>query len=106
ARNTTWLVMDEWIEQYSTPDEPEQPVTKAKPRKAAAKKSATKKPAVKKSSAKKAPAKAAAKKVSPKVPEQTAPRAIAEVAPDRSAIGSNRDRRFTSQSSRGLAQKR
>ncbi|MFL6171971.1 MAG: alpha/beta fold hydrolase [Marmoricola sp.] len=134
ARTTTWVVMDEWIEQYSKPDEPQQPVTKATARKTTkkpakkttkkttAKKTAAKKStqttttqtttqtttrtAAKKSAAKKAPAKAAAKKVSPKVPEQTAPRAIAEVAPDRSAIGSNRDRRFTSQSSRGLAQKR
>src|SRR5689334_15777019 len=84
ARNTTWVVMDEWIEQYSTPDEPEQPVTRAR-KKVAATKTATKKAAVKKAPVKKAPArKVPAKKVSakkaasPQVPEQTTPRAVAE----------------------------
>lgn len=118
ARTTTWVVMDEWIEQYSTPDESEQPVTevssrarpakKAPARKSTAKKAGTtKKAAVKKAPARKAPAKkAAASEPNPAVPEQPAPRAVAEVAPDRSAIGSNRERRFSSTSSRSLAQKR
>jgi polyhydroxyalkanoate synthase len=109
ARNTTWVVMDEWIAQYSTPDDRVaekkvgrkavgKTVTKTA-RKSAAKKSATspgvpatpRKAAVKKPATKKAAQKSA-------VP--------AEVAPDRSAIGSNRERRFSSSSSRDLAQKR
>jgi polyhydroxyalkanoate synthase len=108
ARNTTWVVMDEWIEQYSTPDEPELQVAKATPRKkAAAKKAPAKKAAAKNAAVKKTPAKrTTAKKTSPSVPEQVAARAVAEVAPDRSAIGSNRERRFSSESSRSLAQKR
>ncbi|MCX6396580.1 MAG: alpha/beta fold hydrolase [Propionibacteriales bacterium] len=96
ARTTTWVVLDEWIGQYSTPDDRE---TTAKPaavaKKAAAKRTAT----AKKTAAAKAPArKAAAKK--------PAPKPAVEVAPDRSAIGSNRERRFSSTSSRDLAPKR
>lgn len=97
ARHTTWVVLDEWIAQYSTPDDREQvPVTKAT-RKAAAKKAPAKKTAATKPPAKKAVAKKTpARKVA----------APSEVAPDRSAIGSNRERRFSSTSSRDLAQKR
>ncbi|RNL66134.1 alpha/beta hydrolase [Nocardioides marmoriginsengisoli] len=99
ARHTTWVVMDEWITQYSTPDDrvPAQrtPGAKAtKPAKKAAKKATAKKSPAKKAAPRKAPVKkAAAKKAS-------------DVAPDRSAIGSNRERRFSSSSSRDLAQKR
>jgi len=106
ARNTTWVVMDDWIAQYSTPDDREQPVAKRTAGKRPAKKSMAKKAPAKKSAAKKAAVKKVTTKVTPKVPGQPAPRAIAEVAPDRSAIGSNRDRRFSSESSRSLAQKR
>ncbi|MFL6021786.1 MAG: alpha/beta fold hydrolase [Marmoricola sp.] len=98
ARQTTWVVMDEWIEQYSTPDEPEQPVTKA---------TARTRPAVKKAPAKKAAAKKTVKKAAAKkAPAKKTSTPKAEVAPDRSAIGSNRERRFSSESSRSLAQKR
>ncbi len=83
ARRTTWVVMDEWIEQYSTPDDrAPKPVKKA----------AAKKTAGKKTAAKKAPAKKAAK--------------AAEVVPNRSTIGANPERRFSSASSRDLAKKR
>ncbi|RZI79152.1 MAG: alpha/beta hydrolase, partial [Microbacterium sp.] len=95
ARTTTWVVMDEWIGQYSTPDDRD---TTPKPA-AVAKKTAAKKAAAKKAATKKAPAKKAAAKKAPAKP-------VVEVAPDRSAIGSNRDRRFTSTSSRNLAPKR
>ncbi len=98
ARNSTWLVMDEWITQHSTPDDRETAPKKASTRKTAAKKAAAKKVAAKKASTSgKAAVKTAAK---------TAPRPAAEVAPDRSAIGSNRERRFSSGASRDLAQKR
>ncbi len=90
ARGTTWLVMDEWIAQYSTPDDRDKTTRTTTPRKrTAAKKAAT---------TRKAPVKKAVQK--------TPPRPAAEVAPDRSAIGSNRDRRFSSSSSRDLAPKR
>jgi polyhydroxyalkanoate synthase len=105
ARNTTWVVMDEWIGQYSTPDDREAPAPVSAAESRSARNPAKKAPAAK-TAATKAPAKkAAAKKAAAKkaVPE---PRATTEVAPDRSAIGSNRDRRFTSQSSRDLAPKR
>jgi len=105
ARTTTWVVMDEWIQQYSTPDEPEQTVTSTTTRK----KAATRKPPAKKTVAKKTVAKktAAKKAAVKKAPAGKTPKSsVAEVAPDRSAIGSNRERRFSSQSSRSLAQKR
>ncbi len=79
ARQTTWVVMDEWIEQYSTPDD-------RAVRRARAGKKAARKPA-------KRPVQDAGK-----VP-------AAEVAPDRAAIGSNPERRFASASSRNLARK-
>lgn len=101
ARTTTWQVMDEWIAQYSTPDDREKPApAKAvKPRKAPAKKTAAKKTTAKKAAVAK-PAKKTAAAVTP------TQRTSAEVAPDRSAIGSNRERRFSSGSSRNLAPKR
>ncbi|MCZ4498965.1 MAG: alpha/beta hydrolase fold protein [Marmoricola sp.] len=101
ARHTTWVVMDEWISQYSTPDDREQVAVTAATRKRAAKKTPAKKTPAKKASAKKA---AARKSPAPKAPAK--PVAPVEVAPDRSAIGSNRERRFSSTSSRDLAQKR
>jgi hypothetical protein len=96
--------MDEWIGQHSTPDD-RAPSTRTRTRKTTAKK------AVKKSSAKKAPApgtngtprKAPVKKAAAK---KSPARPVTDVAPDRSAIGSNRERRFSSTSSRDLAQKR
>jgi polyhydroxyalkanoate synthase len=92
ARATTWVTMDEWIEQYSTPDD------RAGTRRAR-KKSAAK-------PAKKTAAKTAAKKgAARKKPAPRSPRPPADVAPDRSAIGSNPDRRFASASSRNLARK-
>ena len=89
ARTSTWVTMDEWIEQYSTPDD--RPART--PRKRGAKKAASKKGA-------KQAAPAARKKPAPRTPKP-----VAEVAPDRSAIGSNPDRRFASASSRNLARK-
>jgi polyhydroxyalkanoate synthase len=85
ARGTTWVTMDEWIEQYSTPDE--RPTRKGTARKATAKKRVAPRP----------PAK---KKPAPRTPTPAD-----EVAPDRSAIGSNPERRFASASSRNLARK-
>ncbi|MFL6158604.1 MAG: alpha/beta fold hydrolase [Marmoricola sp.] len=98
ARHTTWVVMDEWIAQHSTPDDRETSPRKKSPRKAAAKKTVKKTTASGSAAPRKAPVKKAVKKA--------APRPAADVAPDRSAIGSNRDRRFSSGSSRDLAQKR
>ena len=85
ARGTTWVTMDEWIEQYSTPDD--RPARKGPARKAAAKKPVAPRPPAKK--------KPAARTRKPSD----------DVAPDRSAIGSNPERRFASASSRNLARK-
>jgi polyhydroxyalkanoate synthase len=84
ARGTTWVTMDEWIEQYSTPDDARATTRRTKAKKAA--------PSKKKSAPRKKPAPKPAK-------------ASAEIAPDRSAIGSNPERRFDSASSRNLARK-
>ena len=86
ARGTTWVIMDEWIEQYSTPDD--QPTRKAGTRR----RTTAKKPVAPRPPAKKKPA--------PRTPKPSD-----EVAPDRSAIGSNPERRFASASSRNLARK-
>jgi polyhydroxyalkanoate synthase len=118
ARRTTWVVMDEWIAQHSTPDEREEPPVATVVRKRAARKSTT-------SKTPKAPAKAARKttktaaKPTTRRQTTTPPRtkatptsstdpsqAPADVAPDRGAIGANPERRFTSGASRGLAPKR
>jgi polyhydroxyalkanoate synthase len=45
ARTTTWLVMDEWIAQYSTPDDREESAVRTASKKAPAKKAAKKAPA-------------------------------------------------------------
>lgn len=109
ARHTTWVVMDEWISQHSTPDDretaPQKPATgKTAATKAAAKKAAPTKAAARKTAAKKAATKAGGAPV--KKATKKSARAAADVAPDRSAIGSNRERRFSSGSSRDLAPKR
>jgi polyhydroxyalkanoate synthase len=96
ARTTTWVTMDEWIAQYSTPDDR----PGRTPKKAAGTKAATKKAAQKKAAQKRAAKAPARKKPAPR-----AATSVAEVAPDRSAIGSNPDRRFASASSRNLARK-
>jgi polyhydroxyalkanoate synthase len=105
ARETTWVTMDEWIEQYSTPGGgvPSRGTTAKK--RAPAKKA----PAARKTSATRAPVKKSAvtkaAKAPVKRPVSRVPKPAAEVAPDRSAIGSNPDRRFASASSRNLARK-
>ena len=87
ARHSTWVTMDEWIEQYSTPDDraTQDRATGAKRKRAAS----------------------AAKKKRPKPITTVAPPEPAplEVAPDRSAIGSNPERRFASGASRNLTRK-
>ena len=86
ARASTWRVLDEWVGQWSTDDEPA-PTVKKTARKSAkktvAKKRATKPPASKKSAAKTA--------------------ATRKPSPDPDAIGVNPTRRYGSASSRSLA---
>lgn len=100
ARETTWVTMDEWIEQYSTPDD--RAKTPTGTRKAATRK-VTKQTAGK--TAKTSSGRSVAASPARKKPAPRKPRAAAEVAPDRSAIGSNPDRRFDSTPSRNLARK-
>jgi polyhydroxyalkanoate synthase len=100
ARATTWVTMDEWIEEYSTPDDrPSSPRAGKRTAPKAARKKAAKK-AAKKTAKKAASSGAARRKPAPRVPKPAV-----EVAPDRSAIGSNPDRRFASAPSRNLARK-
>lgn len=108
ARGTTWVVMDEWVAKYSTPDDRE-PAPTVPRKRTTAKKATAKKAPAKKAAAKKAPAKKnASQKAAGKAPDGTAPanRTAPEVAPDRSAIGANPQRRYNSDSSRNLAQKK
>ena len=119
ARRTTWVVMDEWIAQHSTPDDREdaEPTPARARKKAAAKKTATK--TAKKTARKAAPGKATTrattkaaattKKASTSTTKTSPPESSAaqpDVAPDRGAIGSNPARRFGSDASRSLAPKR
>jgi polyhydroxyalkanoate synthase subunit PhaC len=100
ARDSTWRVLDEWVDQWSGADVPTAPA--ARPRRTArraAVKKATTKAAVKKAATtatvKKAPVK--------KAPAKKAPakkKAPAGAAAD--AIGTNPTRRYGSASSRGL----
>jgi polyhydroxyalkanoate synthase len=85
--------MDEWIEQYSTPDDRATSARSRKNRKTA------------KSGQKKSVKKPASPGTAKKAPAPRASKPVAEVAPNRSAIGSNPERRFDSASSRNLARK-
>jgi polyhydroxyalkanoate synthase len=93
ARGTTWRVMDEWISQWSSPEQPaaeprrktaaKRPVKKAAAKKAAVQKSPDQKPAARKTPAKKLP--------------------TAASGPADTAIGVNPTRRYGSAGSRSLA---
>ena len=87
ARASTWRVLDEWVGQWSTEDEPAPTVKKAA-RKKSAKKTVAKKPAKKPPASKKSAAKTAATR---------------KPSPDPDAIGVNPTRRYGSASSRSLA---
>jgi polyhydroxyalkanoate synthase len=130
ARRTTWVVMDEWIAQHSTPDPGEEPPVASVVRRRPARKTAKTTPKTTKAPAKVArkTTRTAAKRTTEsqaKSRTTTPPRTKAtstssttektrpasgpaptDVAPDRGAIGSNPERRFTSGASRGLAPKR
>ncbi len=114
ARRTTWVVMDEWITQHSTPDDradgaTPKPARKRGPGKKTARKSTKTTPRTTKKAAAKSTSKSSPPRTSPaKTPAKTtgADAPTSEVAPDRGAIGSNPARRFTSDASRGFAPKR
>jgi polyhydroxyalkanoate synthase len=108
ARRTTWVVMDEWIARYSTPDERD---TTPAPTATRTSRTASTAPRTSKATrtrtaktAKGGTTKKAAGRSKKQPSPTTAPRA--EVAPDRGAIGSNPERRYSSGASRGLAPKR
>jgi polyhydroxyalkanoate synthase len=105
ARGSTWLVLDEWLDQWSGADEataataPARRTTKkAQTKKAQTKKAQTKKAQTKKAQTKGAPTKKAQTKRAPKA--QTKKTTAAE--PRTVAIGTNPTRRYGSGSSRGL----
>ncbi len=84
ARTSTWLVLDEWVDQWSEPAAPAAP----RARRTTTKKAATKKAATKRATAKKTPAKKTpAKKPTPA---------------DAAEIGTNPTRRYGSAGSRAL----
>ena len=108
ARRTTWVVMDEWITQHSTPDERAEeagPARRRAPRKASARKTAGKSAGTttRKTTARKTTARAKKAAPSGTTPASTD---AAKPTPDRGAIGSNPERRFSSRASRSLAPKR
>ncbi len=105
ARATTWVTMDEWIEQYSTPED--KPAKRRTARKKAAKKAAPRthrrrrrrRPTPTEAGAEDRP-EARCTEARPEPPKPAG-----KVSPDRSAIGSNPERRFDSASSRNLTRK-
>jgi polyhydroxyalkanoate synthase len=115
ARRSTWVVMDEWIAQYSTPDKDDTTPRRRAPRSAATKKTAprkttkttktTKTAKTTRTRASKTTARTTKKAAAPsEIPSSSS--LSATVAPDRGSIGSNPERRFSSRASRGLAPKR
>lgn len=116
ARGTTWRVMDEWIDQWSS-DAAGEPIEEPPAvRKAAAKAAARKATTGKKAAARKAPAKKAAARKSPakkspaatkasatKAAKQPAARKGTKQAATREAIGANPTRRYGSAGSRSLS---
>jgi polyhydroxyalkanoate synthase subunit PhaC len=94
ARATTWVVLDEWLDQHATPElraaAKRAPTGRAATKKGAAKKAAPKKAAAKKGTAKKAAARS---------------RTAKKAAADPPAIGSNPERRYGSASSRNLGRR-
>lgn len=110
ARTSTWLVMDEWISEWSSGSE-DVPTPaarkKAAPKRAGSGKgAAAKKTAKKASAAKPAAAKAAAKSTAKKAAKPVAKPAAkkpGDSSPTREAIGSNPSRRYGSGGSRALS---
>ncbi len=105
ARSSTWLVLDEWIDQWSEPEQPAAPARRTTKKRTARKAAATK------ASAPKAPAKKTAKKTAKRTAKQstakraTAPRkAATTVVPvsEDVEIGTNPTRRYGSAGSRAL----
>ncbi len=128
ARGSTWVVLDEWIDQWSEPEQPPASARRTTAKRPAARKASTRTPAAKapakKAPAKKAPAKKTAKKAAKKAAPRAAPRATttkatpapatpapstaapstATAAPDPEGveIGTNPTRRYGSAGSRAL----
>jgi polyhydroxyalkanoate synthase len=124
ARGSTWVVLDEWIDQWSEPEQPPASARRTTAKRPAARKASTRTPAAKapakKAPAKKAPAKKTAKKAAKKAAPRTAPPATtttkstpapstaapstATAAPDPEGveIGTNPTRRYGSAGSRAL----
>ena len=107
ARGTTWRVLDEWVDQWSTPTRPPRPRSDRRRRQATGKKTAAKKAAAKSATKKSAAEKTAAKK---KAAEKAASKtgaartaAASKPAADADAIGVNPTRRYGSAGSRSLA---
>ena len=106
ARATTWVTMDEWIEQYSTPDDrPAKRRTQARRPRQGDPEDGTE-GAGEEGREDRATTKPAAKSAKPKpAPKPAGSKSSGKVSPDRSAIGSNPERRFDSASSRNLTRK-
>jgi len=118
ARETTWRTLDEWVEEWSSTEEPTPVAERAAgaparkrttAKKTSAKKAAAKKAAAKKATAKKAPVKktatkkTSAKKTSTKKTSATGTGNAAGGTASPDTIGSNTERRYGSAGSRDLA---
>ena len=98
ARGSTWRVLDDWVGEWSTSDEPTPVAKKATAKKATAKKATAKKATAKKATAKKTAAKKPAATSAKKATKKAVTR-----KPTADAIGANPTRRYGSAGSRSLA---
>ena len=99
ARGTTWTVLDEWIDQWSSDEQDAAPAPARSSAKSAARSSSK---SSSKSAAKTAVKGSATTAARKRVATAPAPRKPAEAA-SKDAIGANPSRRYSSQGSRGLA---
>ena len=100
ARHSTWRVMDEWIDQWSSDAEPTGSA-EAAPRRTTAKRAPAKRAPAKRPTANKAPAKPTARKTA--APAKTAAKRPVKQAAARESIGANPTRRYGSGGSRALS---
>ena len=103
ARTSTWLVLDEWIDQWSEPEAPAAPAAGVRPRR----RPPPRRPRTKKATAKKAPARKAATKMAPAARKPAEKRVLraadrGETSTEAAEIGTNPTRRYGSAGSRAL----
>jgi polyhydroxyalkanoate synthase len=113
ARGSTWMVLDEWIDQWSQPETPAAPARRTTTKRPAARTTATapaKRPPAERTAEKSTPRKAAAKQTTRKTAKKPTKKTTRKAAPAETVapgaedgeIGTNPTRRYGSAGSRAL----